>query len=178
MLLRKFACYIFVAILLISCSSPATTVAPRPTQLSTLTLIPVQQTTTLINTASPSATRTLVPGSTNTVNPIPTITLTKTHTQTPAVTPTSTPITVHFNGVSTSLENPGEWSFIDPRITNRPGLIIHDGASYHLRTDWEVGEIIYLYQWGGIGQTIVDYQTVRWENNVYKIAGRLSLLAS
>lgn len=93
----------------------------------------------------------------------PTTTLTK--------TPTFTPTPVNYALGSTSFDDPGEWSLIDPRNPSLPELIIPYGISYRLRTDWEVGAITYLYIWGGIGDSIVDYQTVRWDSGAYKIAG-------
>lgn len=145
MALHKVFNIFIVAIICVSCSIPAAEITQQKTESPTLSPSPI-----LPQTLSPSSTKTV--------------------TLTPTITPTITPTPIDYSLGSISLENTGEWYLIDPRIATLPELIIPDGIGFRLRTDWEVGAITYLYVWSGIADSIVDYQTVRWDNGTYKIA--------
>lgn len=80
-------------------------------------------------------------------------------------------ISENYELVPTTLNHPGVWSFFDPKNSSLPELIIPDGESYKLTQDWEIGAITYLYVWGGIGGTVVNYQTARLENGTYVLSG-------
>jgi hypothetical protein len=88
----------------------------------------------------------------------------------PPPTKTRQPIPIHL--IPTRVDNPGAWSFLDPKDPSLPELFIPQAQGFRLRTDWKLGAITYLYEWGGIGGPLITYQTVRWEDNSYNIAGR------
>jgi hypothetical protein len=153
MALKKI-CYILIIIIMTACSHPVTVnVTPSYTRASPTEAI---SSPTSKSSDSPTLTSTVV-------IPQPTIT--------PSPTPSSTPEPVNYSLIPTSLDNQGAWSFIDPRIAALPELIIPNGNGYRLRTDWEAGVISFLYQWGSFGESIISYQTVRWNNAEYTING-------
>ncbi len=87
--------------------------------------------------------------------------------------PTSTRRPISIDMIPTRVDNPGAWSFLDPKDPTLPELFIPQAQGFRLRTDWKIGVITYLYVWGGIGDPLITYQTVRWEDNSYNIAGKV-----
>jgi hypothetical protein len=52
------------------------------------------------------------------------------------------------------------WSFYDGHDPQQPEIILAEGDSYALKSDWQVQSIEYIYKWWGLGEPIFDHQLI------------------
>lgn len=92
---------------------------------------------------------------------------------TPTPTPSPTPVfsSIDWELLPISDSEPGPWDLYDPYDGQAPVLLETHEGGYKLIEDWRVNTIEFVFSWGGIGNTIFNYQFIDWIGGTFYLDG-------